>query len=791
MSVLSLKDAFAKQKLSFIFYLFCLFFSPPVIPKVNIIIFVFIYSLIMLFTKYRNNIKRIISYATIDKFLLGFVFFIYYLLVITLLNVFLGNSVTINDYILIIYRFFLIVPVLIVCIIYVIARCDELNYDVKDFFLAIILAAFVQGILTILSFIFPGVRNLFIQIMKENTGTGVFNKRWEVNQRFFGFANDMLDGFGYGVGILASLPFTICLYNRKFSYLIFLPILFLIPLLNVRTGLVIFLLGVICSLPLIVGADKKFKKRLSIIILLILFIMIIGIASIYIIYPATIEWVTRDFVAIFRFIFFDENAPIGTNSVASWFSGSHFTFPSFPEIIFGTGHVIYSTKGFRNSDVGYINDLWLCGIVGSFILYTVLFSLFYRLWSVDKDKLVKVLSVFFLLSFLIFQLKGRAFMANLGTILSLLICFYLIYFYNSKRVKENLKTCKNRRYIEKIKRDDLNDVISIVVPIYKVEKYLEKCIDSIINQDYKNLEIILVDDGSPDRCPQTCDEYANKDERIKVIHKENGGLSDARNAGIKVATGKYIAFIDSDDYVTENYISTLLYTIKKYDADISACNYIKLYEDSGIEKVKPKTNEDLVMTNIEAMKDLFTLPNNSDVVAWNKLYKTSLFTQNNIEFPKGKLHEDNFTTYKLYYYSNKVVFTNVPCYYYLQRKDSIMGKKFNIKRLDILLACYQQIDFIHKNNLNLHDEVLFNSFLIHLYILDLLLRATNVNKKILINVSDYIVSNEKEFINNKYISKKHRLRIYALKKGIWCYKLYDNFCKFAKIILGGGSDFSR
>lgn len=770
MSVLnSLKDAFAKQKLSFIFYLFCLFFSPPVIPKINIIIFVFIYSLIMLFTKYRNNIKRIISYATIDKFLLGFVFFIYYLLVITLLNVFLGNSVTINDYILIIYRFFLIVPVLIVCIIYVIARCDELNYDVKDFFLAIILVAFVQGILTILSFIFPEVRNLFIQIMKENTGTAVFNKRWEVNQRFFGFANDMLDGFGYGVGILASLPFTICLYNRKFSYLIFLPILFLIPLMNVRTGLVIFLLGVICSLPLIVGADKKFKKRLSIITLLILFIMIIGIASIYIIYPATIEWVTRDFVAIFRFIFFGENATIGTNSVASWFSGNHFTFPHFPEIIFGTGHLIYSTEGFRNSDVGYINDLWLCGIVGSFILYTVLFSLFYRLWSVDKDKLVKVLSVFFLLSFLIFQLKGRAFMANLGTILSLLICFYLIYFYNSKRVKENLKTCKNRRYIEKIKRDDLNDVISIIVPIYKVEKYLEKCIDSIINQDYKNLEIILVDDGSPDRCHQICDEYAQKDSRIKVIHKENGGLSDARNAGIKVATGEYIAFIDSDDYVTENYISTLLYTIKKYDADISACNYIKLYEGLGIEKVEPKTNEDLVMTNIEAMKDLFTLPSNSDVVAWNKLYKTSLFTQNNIEFPKGKLHEDNFTTYKLYYYSNKVVFTNVPCYYYLQRKDSIMGKKFNIKRLDILLALKETEEFVKENNIDLNQEVKFNELLRLLTVLNSMVDTKCINKKVFEEIRTMIKKDKEVYLKNPYLGVKHKV---AVKSLISSRKLY-------------------
>lgn len=237
--------------------------------------------------------------------------------------------------------------------------------------------------------------------------------------------------------------------------------------------------------------------------------------------------------------------------------------------------------------------------------------------------------MFLAVSLAIFQIKGRAIITNTGLICTLAICFDLIYTCSKSNIDNNFIKIDKVKILDSLNDKNNSCTISIVVPIYKVERYLEKCVDSIIDQDYRNLEIILVDDGSPDRCPQICDEYAQKDSRVKVIHKENGGLSDARNAGIKVATGEYIAFVDSDDYLTESHISTLLYTMKKYDADISACNYIKVYEDAGIQKVEPKTDKDLVMTNIEAMKDLFTLPNSSGVVTWNKLYRTSLFTQNN------------------------------------------------------------------------------------------------------------------------------------------------------------------
>ena len=130
----------------------------------------------------------------------------------------------------------------------------------------------------------------------------------------------------------------------------------------------------------------------------------------------------------------------------------------------------------------------------------------------------------------------------------------------------------------------MDSLISVIVPIYNVEKYLERCVESIINQTYKNLEIILVDDGSPDNCPQMCDDYAKKDSRIKVVHKKNGGLSDARNAGMKVATGEYVSFIDSDDYISLDFYETLLETIVDNDSDIVECSVVKFYENGKFDE---------------------------------------------------------------------------------------------------------------------------------------------------------------------------------------------------------------
>ena len=196
--------------------------------------------------------------------------------------------------------------------------------------------------------------------------------------------------------------------------------------------------------------------------------------------------------------------------------------------------------------------------------------------------------------------------------------------------------------------------ISVIVPIYKVEKYIHRCIDSIINQTYKNLEIILVDDGSPDSCPRICDEYAKKDKRIKVIHKENGGLSDARNKGVDIATGDYIAFVDSDDYIHPNMYEVLIYELEKNNSDIALCKYKIVYEKSKIKTEIDGKFEVYSLNNLQALDSMYGKDGVDFIVAWNKLYKKDLF--NKIRYPVGKIHEDEYTTYKLLFASKNVIY---------------------------------------------------------------------------------------------------------------------------------------
>lgn len=238
-------------------------------------------------------------------------------------------------------------------------------------------------------------------------------------------------------------------------------------------------------------------------------------------------------------------------------------------------------------------------------------------------------------------------------------------------------------------------VVSVIIPIYKVEQYLRRCIDSIVNQTYTNLEIILVDDGSPDNCSQICDEYAAKDKRIIVIHKENGGLSDARNAGLEICKGEYVSFVDSDDWIANSFVEQLVNAVILHDADISVTNFI--YEPrSSVAKAKPDSNIE-ILDSQQSVKKLWSNDYVTFVTAWGKIYKASLFTS--IRFPKGKIHEDEYTTYKLLYQSKKTVFLNQPLYFYFQRKDSITAKASS-NSLKILDAMIERYLFFKEHNEN-------------------------------------------------------------------------------------------
>ena len=218
-------------------------------------------------------------------------------------------------------------------------------------------------------------------------------------------------------------------------------------------------------------------------------------------------------------------------------------------------------------------------------------------------------------------------------------------------------------------------LISVIIPVYKVEEYLDNCLSSVVEQTYKHLEIILVDDGSPDKCPIMCDQWASKDKRIKVIHKSNGGLSDARNAGLDVATGEYISFVDSDDWISPEMYEIMIKAISRENADICACGIMVSYNDRR-ECLKIAS----VIGDSEKILSMIYDDTAYPVSAWNKLYRRKCLE--NFRFPVGKICEDAFTTYLLVDSVDKIVQISEPLYYYRIRENSIMTSAFSHKRMD-------------------------------------------------------------------------------------------------------------
>ena len=231
-------------------------------------------------------------------------------------------------------------------------------------------------------------------------------------------------------------------------------------------------------------------------------------------------------------------------------------------------------------------------------------------------------------------------------------------------------------------------LISLVVPIYNVEEYLHQCVDSLLKQTYPNFEIILVDDGATDNCPQICDEYAKADSRIKVFHKVNGGLADARNYGATKAQGEYISFIDSDDYVSTDYISYMYAILKKYQADIAVCGLTSVWDDMYQRKERSKSE---VLDTEEALRRMCYF-RGFGVSACSKLYKLEMVLK--YPYPVEKLHEDLATTYKVIGECKKVAYGSREIYFYRQRTNSIMHQPLEEKHLYGIVAANELLEYM-------------------------------------------------------------------------------------------------
>ena len=250
-------------------------------------------------------------------------------------------------------------------------------------------------------------------------------------------------------------------------------------------------------------------------------------------------------------------------------------------------------------------------------------------------------------------------------------------------------------------------LISVIVPVYNVEKYLNKCIDSIVNQSYDNLEIILVDDGSTDNSGTICDIYAKNDSRIKVIHQECSGVAVSRNVGLDNSTGEYISFVDSDDYIDSKMIEKLYQALIKENADVSMCNFSNVNENA--ERILELDIKSPIKTEVISRLDMYKKLACGNcwyyVILWNKLYKKEVFED--IRFPEGKIHEDEILAHYIVEKCNKISSVDDVLYYYVKRQGSIMSTGITIKRIMAVEAFFDRaVFYIKKKHYELAEQVL-------------------------------------------------------------------------------------
>ena len=323
----------------------------------------------------------------------------------------------------------------------------------------------------------------------------------------------------------------------------------------------------------------------------------------------------------------------------------------------------------------------------------------------------------------------------------------------------------------------MDPIISIIVPIYNVGKYLPKCIESILNQTFKNFELILVNDGSTDNSGVVCDDYAKKDTRIKIIHKSNGGVSSARNAGLYVAKGEYIGFVDPDDYIDKNMYEKLYRLCIDNNSDIAICRFNR--EINRKIQNKESTEEIIELNNMEAMNELFK-GNLYRFSLCNKLFSKKCF--NDVLFPEERIHEDLSTTYKLFANSKKAVYINYCGYIYVRRENSILTSTYNEKRLQAFIAWDEIIEFIDKNYYEIIEQVIatFTYWCVDniLYILNQVNNSKKKNNYLNI-VQKYTTKYYIYIKRNNILSRSYKLRIRIFNIN---YKLFILGRKIRKVI---------
>lgn len=475
-----------------------------------------------------------------------------------------------------------------------------------------------------------------------------------------------------------------------------------------------------------------------------IFIYLVGIISVILIFSVVFQDMIFETIARLKY-FYNDLTLEGTIIDFIMSTRNRRVIPALNEVIFN-GTVV----GIINGIIGIgryqqvipnklstlmeldFFDTWLWfGLIVAIIILIYYISI---LWKTRKLKDVVPYRMMYFLILLFSLTAGHVWYSPLaGTMLGLSGCYLLF---------------------KKDKRETEEPLISVVMPAYNVECYIEKCVMSVLGQSYKNLQIILVEDGAKDNTGNICDKLAKIDRRIQVIHKENGGLSDARNAGIDIAKGKYILFIDSDDFIHSDMILNLYENLIEYNADISVCSYQRLKENEKVENLDYDYSIECLTNNIfECMYNQF---GNDTIVAWNKLYKIELFDK--VRYPYGKIHEDEFVIHKLLAKCNCIVYDSRKMYYYIQHGNTITSS-FNLKRLYVVEALQERLKFFKESNSHkLYDMTLKTYCLTLMYWWQVL-----VDYPEYVEARDNLLkkfnNNYKNVLNSKHISFINKLKI--------------------------------
>ncbi|MBR3352187.1 MAG: glycosyltransferase family 2 protein [Lachnospiraceae bacterium] len=317
----------------------------------------------------------------------------------------------------------------------------------------------------------------------------------------------------------------------------------------------------------------------------------------------------------------------------------------------------------------------------------------------------------------------------------------------------------------------MNGLVSIIVPVYKTEKYLRKCIDSILKQDYQNIEIIIIDDGSPDNSGRICDEYEKKDNRIKVIHQKNTGLSGTRNLGIDVSKGDYMMFIDSDDYIDESMVSYLMERLTETDADIAMCDYYDVIDEKLFKNNYP-VNEFIVNDNSK-YDYLFNQYAVVTVIACNKLYRRYVF--DNVRYPVGKTHEDEYVIAEILNNAKNVCYSLKPLYYYVRERTESIMNSFSVKKFDFEFAYNHRKEFFE--TLGLFQYADLTEYTSVLLMIKRIKEYINLNsepdRNIVRSKLNYVDTEINKLLKSKYLNLKRRIKlwVYSIIPGLYRHEI--------------------